>query len=494
MKPASKGRSAFLPVLFLGAASHLSIVSAQGTFTATGDMTTARSQHTATLLPNGKVLIAGGMKFADSGLPPRPGTAQSSAELYDPSKGTFAATGSMTTPRAGHTATLLPDGKVLIAGGSAGTGSLRGAELYDPARETFIGTGSMTAGGGSPAILLPDGRVLIFGAQTAEIYDAAIGTFTAADPYTGTGIARLFSATLLPNGKILMIGDGGYGVYGMWAAVYDPVAGVARPTGPIPDRWRASYSTTLLTGGKVLVAGGDNDLYYLSTAEVYDPSTGAFAPTGDMTTYRDFSTAILLPDGHVMISGGQLYGGAATASVDLYDPASGAFAATGNMTTTRSLHTATLLPDGSILIAGGDVGVLVQGLNLVYVPSSTANAEIYKPSMLKPSPVLLSLSGDGQGPGAIFHADTHQIISSDNPASVGEALEVYCTTGLGDGSDDSVIPPQVAIGGRAAEVVYFDGQTQVNVRVPNGVDPGDAIPVRLTYLGRPSNEVTISVR
>ena len=81
------------------------------------------------------------------------------------------------------------------------------------------------------------------------------------------------------------------------------------------------------------------------------------------------------------------------------------------------------------------------------MPSSTANAEIYKPSMLKPSPVLLSLSGDGQGPGAIFHADTHQIISSDNPASVGEALEVYCTTGLGDGSDDSVIPPQVAIGG-----------------------------------------------
>ena len=156
------------------------------------------------------------------------------------------------------------------------------------------------------------------------------------------------------------------------------------------------------------------------------------------------------------------------------------------MVSPRVLHTATLLPDGRVLIAGG----------LPYSTTTTSTAELYTPPSLTPSPVLLSLSGDGQGQGAIWHADTGQIASSANPATAGDVLSMY-TTSLFEGG---VIPPQVAVGGQLAEILFFGnapgypGFNQVNFRVPSGVATGLAVPVRLTYLGRPSNEVTIGVQ
>jgi uncharacterized protein (TIGR03437 family) len=186
----------------------------------------------------------------------------------------------------------------------------------------------------------------------------------------------------------------------------------------------------------------------------------------------------------VSIAGSQLPGGRGDPSVELYDPTSGKFVAAGNMITARHSHTATLLHDGTVLIAGG---------NNTW-PSPTPAAEIYHPAVLAPAPVLSSVSADGRG--AILHAATHQLVSSDNPAVAGEAVEIY-GTGFIDGA---VIPPQVAVGGRMAEILFFGkapglpGVNQVNVRVPSGVATSPAVPVRLNYLGRPSNEVTLGVR
>ena len=122
------------------------------TWTATGSLNTARTFHTATLLPDGEVLVAGGEDSNSNRL--------ANAELYDPTTGTWTATGSLNTARSGHTATLLPDGKVLVAGGfeSESDNFLASAELYDPATGSWTATGSLnTARAGQTATLLPDG-------------------------------------------------------------------------------------------------------------------------------------------------------------------------------------------------------------------------------------------------------------------------------------------------------------------------------------------------
>ncbi len=474
-----------------------------GTFTATGNMTTPRSFPTATLLADGRVLIAGENVFD-----PR-GPAQARAELYDPRTRTFTATGNM-TPRAGHTATLLPDGKVLIAGGAIPrTGSLEdlvlaSAELYDPGTGTFSATGQMsTARHGAIATLLNNGKVLIAGGayfgqgvnpltcagftrQTAcfpigaELYDPDTGTFTATGDMTSYFAD---TATLLPNGKVLITeGNPQVGPYLTAAELYEPTTGKFTFAGYATTN-HSGPTVTLMMNGKVLIAGGDmgDGDGGSFIAESYDPASGTFSRTGNMSVAREQHTATLLPDGSVLFAGGYTVPDLA-ASAEIYDPLKEAFSRTASMSTARELHTATLLVDGTVLIAGGY--------------QSLSSAELYTPQVLVPAPVLLSLLGDGKGQAAILHGNTSQVASSDNPAVIGEALEIYAT-GLTDGS---VIPAQVAIGGRMAAVLWFGKApgyaelNQINVRVPAGVTPGPAVPVRLIYIGRPSNPVTIGVR
>jgi hypothetical protein len=332
------------------------------TFTAiNGTMTAARYYATATLLPDGKVLIAGG----DNN--PSESGALASAELYDPALGTFTATtGPMTAARYLHTATLLPNGKVLLAGGLDNNISpLASAELYDPALGTFTATsGPMTAVRyAQTATLLPNGKVLLVGGINtsrplagADLYDPALGTFTATTGPLAT--ARGYhAATLLPNGTVLVAG--GYFPVLASAELYDPVSGSFAPTtGPLAAA-RYGPTATLLPDGDALVAGGFNNSNTLASAELYDPALGTFSATTDpMTAARLGHTATLLPNGKVLVTGGVLDTGGFIngylASAELYDPASGTFTATsGPMTAARGYHTATLLPNGQVLVAGG---------------------------------------------------------------------------------------------------------------------------------------------
>jgi hypothetical protein len=177
--------------------------------------------------------------------------------------------------------------------------------------------------------------------------------------------------------------------------------------------------------------------------------------------------------------------------MELYDPTKGTFSFAGYMLYPRVSHTATLLNTGDVLITGGEAW---GGFDLNY--GSLASVELYHPALVSPPPALFSAAGGTPGQGAVWHATTGQLASSQTPAVAGEVLSMY-VSGLAEGG---VIPPQVAVGGRLAEILYFGdaygypGYFQVNFRVPNGVSPGAAVPVRLAYLGRPGNGVTIGVQ
>ena len=472
-------------------------------------MQSPRASHTATLLQDGRVLIAGGVNESCCS-PSDPPLA--SAEIYDPATPSLTTSaGNMTTGRSGHTATLLPDGRVLIVGGDSSNGT---AEFYDPSTGKFTATGSLLMPqSGFNATLLSNGKVLIAGGVNsgyavadAELFDPSTGQFTSAGPYvaslTGAFTTNASTSTLLPDGTVLFAREPA-------AQIYNPAAATFNLSGSMsvsfagnlvaPD-YVDGQTATLLLNGTVLVAGGANeDLGRFNSTELYNPASGIFVPAASMLRPREDHTATLLPDGTILVAGGlsQHCDGnscsfsGSESSMELYDPAKGAFSFAGYMLYPRVSHTATLLNTGDVLIAGGDAW---GGFDLNY--GSLASVELYHPALVSPPPALFSISGDGQGQGAIWHATTGLVASSQTPAVAGDILSMF-VSGLAEGG---AIPPQVAVGGRLAEILYFGdapgypGYFQVNFRMPDGVSPGTAVPVRLTYFGRPSNETTIAAQ
>jgi len=351
--------------------STITVTTSTGRFTPTGSMQNGRGFHTATLLANGKVLVAGGATRAD----PLCFGGMSSAELYDPVAGSFTASGNMAAPRYAHTATSLANGEVLMTGGfgsgfdceDLGEPAQHSAELYDPSTGTFKGTSGMLYGrGGHTATLLTNGKVLVAGggdqgggtlpfygtgSNTAELYDPNTGAFAS----TGNmATARLgHTATLLPNGKVLIVGGVPTSVSQptVAAEIYDPTTATFTITGSMAKA-RAGHTATILQDGKVLITGGYTDFTNgefndSSTAEIYDPVAGTFSAAGSMGAARFVHAATLLPNGTVLIAGGP------DSTAELYDPSLGSFSPTGGMESVRAGHSATLLQNGEVLVAGG---------------------------------------------------------------------------------------------------------------------------------------------
>ena len=323
-----------------------------------GALVHPRTDHTATLLADGRVLLAGGIAYARVGI-----VATATCEIYNPATNKWRATRSMNEARRVAGSVLLPDGRVLVMGGATTTEvPLSSAEIYDPATRVWSVTTSMNrARLAISPIVLPDGMVLVAGggndAQSCELYDPATATWT----FTGILLQKRFGhhATLLTNGKVLVAG-GVAGHHGFVAQceLYDPATGTWSATGAL-NVARTSNVQVLLAGGGVLVAGGyygdPSDLTITDSAEIYDPTTGLWKTSGSLTVPCVDFTANLLNDGKVFAAGGSNQPfEASLASVEEFDPSTGGWLELPTMLAPpRYQHTTTTLHDGSLIFAGG---------------------------------------------------------------------------------------------------------------------------------------------
>jgi N-acetylneuraminic acid mutarotase len=337
-------------------------------------MNVQRLQHTATLLGDGRLLVAG--TYNDH-------SDANTAEIYDPATDVWTPTTLMNDYHASAAAVRLQDGKVLICGGRhnlMGYGQTQvQAEIYDPVTGQWTLTGSMSSSRVlHTATLLNDGRVLVTGGYSSsggfldstELYDPVNGTWS----YTGNipgGGRWQHTATLLSDGRVLITGGEKYGIptcsY-FSTEIFDPVIGTWTSTGNLIGS-RASHKATLLLDGRVLVAGGHIGCITakLNTSELYDPATGQWTPTGNLLAEINDFALNRLSDGTVLAAGGYLQGYIPLDLAQLYNPATGIWTAVSPLNQARGSHTGTLLSDGRVIVVGGDDGAI----------PPLGNAEIY---------------------------------------------------------------------------------------------------------------------
>lgn len=360
-----------------------------GRVSPTGCLGQPRADHTATLLPDGRVLIAGGMV--------ENGVFLDSMELYDPRTGSFTPAGTMSTKRVGHSATLLTSGKVLLAGGMAERsfeGGLHGilsntADVYDPLTNKVTSVGNMvTARQAHEAVPLPNGRVLFIGGydgrhylDTVEVFDPSTSKFALAGKLMqarGGAVAVLLPASDGKDaGKVLVMGgasgetETNHIVLGS-AELFDPNTGASVNVGEMSLR-RYKHAATLLADGRVLITGGSDDRDWgnmYDSAEIYDPATHRFTPTSKMLSRR-FKlphATVLLKNGKVLVAGGSNV-------VEVFDSKQKRFLpVNGSLSAPSYYGTATLLKDGKVLIVGG----YGQG-SAAHGPLSGRQAFLYEP-------------------------------------------------------------------------------------------------------------------
>ncbi|HKB15247.1 MAG TPA: kelch repeat-containing protein [Planctomycetota bacterium] len=378
------------------------------------DLGSSRALHTATRLPDGRVLVAGGgpVTLAD------PYGAVASAEIFDPSAETHAPTlVPMTSARAFHTATLLADGRVLLVGGVDGgfesppgsgnfvTNVLPSAEIYDPSTGLFAATGPMSIPrAGHTATLLPDGRVLVTGGtkgdasfqvdtiidilnnalSSAELWNPATGLFTAVAGMSQSKVGH--SALLLDDGDVLVASGVAVTVvigipipsFSTVCQRFDPASNAFSSVGSLPaGTGRALFPAVKLGNGKVLVAGGTGNsplnIQPIADCRLFNPATDLWEAAPPLAQARGTSAATRLLDGRVLVSGGAtgaITAPAPIASCEIYDPVAGSWGATGSLLDARGTHVAVLLGDGTVYVAGG--GGLPSGQAIL-------SAETYSP-------------------------------------------------------------------------------------------------------------------
>lgn len=359
----------------LGAMMTLPPTDAAQLWASAAPMGTARAYHTATLLPNGNVLVTGGDDGAIGGGSNGP-RKLATAERYDPVADRWTTVAPMPIPHTRHTAILLPDGRVFVIGDDNTIDATK-AELYDPATDHWtLAAVSPAQYGTAGAALLPNGQVLVVACEPQR-YDPTSDRYSSTGPYMALGACVSGSAiATLADGRVLVTGGpyrgGGYNS----AAIYNPTTDQWTRAAPM-HAGRAFHTATLLADGQVLVVGGMDLRGALATAERYDPVADAWTAATPLPRARSGHTATLLSDGRVLVVGGVGDKGDTTPATTaiLYDPKTDQWSDAGTTDATTGGQTATRLRDGTVLVAGGNPGLNAQS-------HATANTERYVAAML----------------------------------------------------------------------------------------------------------------
>ncbi|HEX2030468.1 MAG TPA: PxKF domain-containing protein [Actinomycetota bacterium] len=346
----------------------LATPAAAQTWSPAGNLALPRYEHHATLLSDGRVLVTGGSTAVGNTYDTR------AAEVYDPAANAWSSAGATANGRAGHVASALPDGRVLVAGGVNANvcTSDTTAEVYDPATNSWSFTGSLSAARYyATGTALPDGRVLVAGGgnrcgtvfNSAEIYDPATGTWSTTGSMTTP--REFHDAVALADGRVMVVG--GVGPCCSFPAlssaqIYDPATGTWAATGSMATT-RIHPSLAALPDGRVLATGGYSGSGFGAVpngpdVEVWDPSTGTWSATGSLSVPRSGSTLTVLADGGVLAVGGT-DGSTYHTSAETWDPGTGAWSPAGAMAASRASHSATVVNGGSVLVAGGYNGAPV---------------------------------------------------------------------------------------------------------------------------------------